>query len=146
MSLYDLVKSGQLNGVDTTLAAQVAALSILVNNNILNKQATALGTGSQTLVTANVQDGILTSTPAAAATFTLPTAALLVAGSYGGLVGQGFEFTIVNLSGSNAITVAAGTGVTLVGAVVVATSSSGTFYAMYTNVSAGTEAVTIYRK
>lgn len=144
MSYYDVfVQSGQVTPAIAPLQTQVNALTAEVDRAIYSA-ATTVGTGSQTLVAANIQSGLIVSTPAAPATFTTPTAALLVAGGKPDLVGQGFQFTIVNLS-SNAITVAAGTGVTLIGAVVVAANTSGTFYGTYNVVTLSSEAVTIYR-
>ena len=86
---------------------------------------------------------LFTITPTAARTFTVPTAALTVAGISGASVGTWFDFTIVNTA-VFPITVTGNTGWTLSGNVVV-NKGSGTFRAVITNVGGGTEAVTVYR-
>lgn len=104
-------------------------------------------TGAETLTAAQVIDGIVNQSAAQAAfNLTLPTAALIVAGLVAPKVGMTFEFTIVNSAGGAAITVVAGTGVTLVGAAAAAIAGSANFVAVVTNVTASTEAVTFYRK
>jgi hypothetical protein len=105
----------------------------------------ALGNATATLTTAQVFSGMGTSTPGAAATFTTPTAAALVAYQADTQVGDSFDLVVINLSGSNAITMAAGTGVTLVGAAGVAVSTSASFRVRFTNVTASSEAVSVYR-
>ena len=89
--------------------------------------------------------GLLHSTPAAVATFTLPTATLLVGGDASAEVGTGFQFSLRNDSGANAITVAIGTGGTLAGSATVAVSSASLWFVRYTNVSSGTEAYELAR-
>ena len=98
-----------------------------------------------TLSAADVRKGILTSTPSSGITLTSPTAALLVAEDGDHAVGRGYEFVIVNLHATNTATLAAGTGVTLVGNAIVAGASSTRFYVRYNNVTASSEAVTIFR-
>ena len=87
----------------------------------------------------------MTTTPGAAINLTTPTAALLKAADPDAVVGRGYEFTVINLNGTNAATLVAGAGVTLVGSAVVAASSSANFYVRYTNVTESSEAVTVYR-
>jgi hypothetical protein len=77
-------------------------------------------------------------------TLTTPTAALLVAYLKGSLVGSTFDFNVVGDAGS-ALTVAAGTGGTLVGNNSVVAGSSATYRVRLTNVSSGTEAYTLTR-
>jgi hypothetical protein len=100
----------------TTLNSQVARLY---------PAASDVGGVTATLVASSVISGIMTSIAA---------------------VGKGYPFTLINLNGTNAATILAGTGVTLVGNMVVALSTSGNFYLYYSNVSNGTQAVTIYRR
>ena len=122
----------------TTLNSQVARLY---------PAASDVGGVTATLVASSVISGIMTSTPAGGAiNLTTPTAALLVAADSIAAVGKGYPFTLINLNGTNAATILAGTGVTLVGNMVVALSTSGNFYLYYSNVSNGTQAVTIYRR
>lgn len=85
-----------------------------------------------------------TMTPTVARTFTLPTAALTVAGITGATVGTWFDFSIVNTA-ALAITVTTNTGWTLTGNMVV-NKGAATFRAILTNVTGGAEAVTLYRQ
>jgi hypothetical protein len=106
---------------------------------------TALGNSSAVLTTAQFLSSMGTSTPGAAATFTTPTAAALVAAKSGTQIGDAFKISIINLSSVNSITLAAGTGVSIVGGAVVAPSSSSTFLVRFTGVVSGSQAVVIYR-
>ena len=76
-------------------------------------------TDTATLTAAALLGGMIVGTPTAAANYTLPTAALIIAAmaSLGAsFIGQSFEFVISNTSaGANTITAVAGTGVTLAG-------------------------------
>jgi len=175
MSLYWMTKTGdvasnvtsedlslqqQLNTTNANVASNTATLSShtssISSNNAsiaaLNLQVaqlslttTAAGNSSATLTASSVLGGILTSNPGAAITLTLPTAAQLVAADNNAAVGKGYRFTIINLNGTNAITLAGGTGITLVGTAGINANTSGSFYLSYTNVTSGTQAITIYR-
>lgn len=134
---------GVTNAVDTGIQTSLSQLTRQFQKTYVS--AVSAGNVTATLVAADVLKGILTSTPAANITLTTPTAALMVAADMDVAVGRGFEFTVINLGGANTITLAAGTGVTLVGVAVVAALSSARFYARYVNISSGTQAVTIYR-
>jgi hypothetical protein len=79
-----------------------------------------------TLTIAQLLNGIITSTTAAAVTGTLPTGTLTDAGS-DFLVDEAFDWTVINTGATNAFTVAAGTGHTVIGNMVVALSASGMF-------------------
>lgn len=104
-----------------------------------------VGNVTATLTVGQLLKGLLHSNPGAAATFTLPTAALLVAGDKKAEVGTGFQFSLRNDNGVNGITVAAGAGGTLAGAAAVSTASSGLWYVRYDDISSGTEAYTLVR-
>ncbi len=108
----------------------------------------ALADAAATLTAAQMEnDGIFTITPTAARALTTDTAANLVAGMAGCQVGTYFDFSIVNEAAATyAATLTAGIGITVAGAAAVAAASSGTFRAIFTNVTAGSEAVTIVRK
>lgn len=70
--------------------------------------------------------GLVTSTTAAAVTGTLPTGTVLdAAGSFA--VDDCFDWSVINTGGTNAFTVAAATGHTIVGAAAVAASTTGRF-------------------
>ncbi|MEW6263378.1 MAG: hypothetical protein AB1641_09890 [Thermodesulfobacteriota bacterium] len=74
-----------------------------------------------------------------------PTAALIVAGIAGAVVGSSFEFTIRNTAdAAETITITAGAGVTLSGTMTVAQNYSRRLLAVCTDVGSGTEAVTVY--
>lgn len=75
---------------------------------------------------------------------TMPTAALLVAYLRGCLVGSTFDTVVVGDAGSN-LTVAAGTGGTLVGNATVVSGTSAVYRTRLTNVASGTEAYTLTR-
>ena len=116
----------------------------------------AIGTGAQTITIAMIQNQVLEEDPAGAATWTLSTAALAVAGIPGVEVGDCLDFYVINTDGTAdiAITIAAGTGGTMVGNVEVESadvtadaisSGSGMFRLRFTNVESGSEAYTCYR-
>ena len=74
-----------------------------------------------------------------------PTAALLKAALPGIAVGTGFEFTIRNTAdAAETITVTAGTGATLSGTMTIAQNNSKRFLVVFTNVTTGSEAYTVY--
>lgn len=104
-------------------------------------------TATATLTAAQILGGLLVGNPStSAATYTLPTATLLEAALVNTKVNQTFELTIINLgTSSGVITVAAGTGITLVGMatlpITTAAGSSAKFLARKT--AAG--AWTVYR-
>ena len=85
-----------------------------------------------------------TITPTTARTFTVPTAALTVAGITGATVGTWFDFSIVNTA-AFAVTVTGNTGWTTSGNMVV-NKGAATFRAILTNVTGSAEAVTVYRQ
>lgn len=147
MSLYWMTKDGQIQGPDAAGDLQTKLdLSVLTRRyNVGHREPVDVGNTSATLSAANVRKGIMTTTPGGAINLTTPTAALLKAADPDAAVGRGYTFTIINLNGSNAATLVAGSGVTLVGAAVVAASTSANFYVRYTNVTESSEAVTIYR-
>lgn len=108
--------------------------------------APATATATATLTAAQVTNGILLGSPgSSAASYTLPTGALMDAALGNAKVGSSFDLAVVNVdgSGSGVITLVAGTGWTLVGlATVVATAGTAqAFRARKT----GTATWTLYR-
>ena len=99
----------------------------------------ATATAAATLTVAQLLSGLVvcSSTPG---TQTLPTVALLEATLTNGKVDSGFEVSFVNTSAST-LTIAVGTGWTLVGTVTAATLTSALFRARKT----GDGAYTLYR-
>jgi len=84
-----------------------------------------LGAGSKTYTIAQLLTGIILCDPTADATHTLPTNGLLRAGLDDPQIGDCFDFAVINTGTASAdeiITVAAGTGGTLVGSGAVLTS------------------------
>lgn len=83
-------------------------------------------TSTATLTAAQVTGGMLVANPStSAATYTLPTAALIDAVVANAKVGSTFDLVIVNLgTSSGALTISAGTGLTLSGSATVAVTSS----------------------
>jgi len=79
-----------------------------------------------TLTAAQLLAGIITSTTAAAVTGTLPTGTLMD-GASDFSIDDAFDWTVINTGATNAFTVAAGTGHTIVGSATVALSSAATF-------------------
>ena len=117
--------------------------------------ATPGGDGT-TLTIAQLLTGILECDPAGDIGWTLPTAALAVAGVPGVAVGDCIDFTVLNDATSAAdekITISMGSGGTAKGLMVVDSqlvagirgSGSGTFRLRFTNVTSGAEAYTCYR-
>ena len=118
--------------------------------------AVAAGT-ALTVTIAQIRNGILRMDPTADKAWTLPTAALAVAGVDGVQVNDSIDFSIINIGTAGAdeiITLAAGTGGTLVGSGAVLTSNavddafssgSGLFRLQFDNVTADSEAISCYR-
>jgi hypothetical protein len=77
-------------------------------------------------------------------TDTLPTAAALVAAVPGAQVGTSFEFDIRNSGAANTLTIAAGSGGTTSGTMTVGVGSIRFFTLVFTNVTPGSEAYTLY--
>lgn len=87
---------------------------------------------------------LFVGTPTVDTTFTLPTAALVLAALKDEAVGTSFEFTIVNLASGFQYTVTTNTGWTITGGgnMVVFDGTSATFLAVVTS----TTAIQLYRK
>ena len=93
---------------------------------IVSIPAPVTATATATLTAAQVINGIILGSPgSSAASYTLPTVALLEASMVNAKVGSSFDLTIINIdgSGSGVITVVAGTGWTLVGLATVAATA-----------------------
>lgn len=96
-----------------------------LNEVILGYEATPLtATSTATLSVAQVTGGLLVANPGtSAATYTLPTAALIDDAVSSAKVGSTFDLSIVNIgTSSGAVTLALGTGVTDGGNALVATA------------------------
>ena len=110
-----------------------------------------------TVTIAMITSGIVTMDPAADRAWTLPTAALAVAGVENVAVGDCIDFAVINTGTASAdeiITLSAGTNGTLVGSGAVLTANavddqfsqgSGLFRLRFTNVTSGSETYHVYR-
>lgn len=118
-----------------------------VNEVKLGIQPTpATATSTATLTIAQLSTGIVLGSPgSSAATYTLPTVALTEAALTNAKVDSSFDFSVCNVdgSGSGVITVAVGTGWTIVGLATIAATAgtTGAFRARKT----GTGTWTLYR-
>lgn len=107
------------------------------------------GSGVVTLTTAQLMQGLLPVDCQDAQSITTPTAALIVAAINGCQVGQAFDLDVVNY-GDSTLTMALGSGVTKTTIATVAavltlvTLASKRFRFIVTNVTPGSEAVTIW--
>jgi hypothetical protein len=98
----------------------------------LNVQATPVAkTAAAVLTAAELTNGIMTYS-GAVANITLPTVALTEALVSSAKVNSSFDFSILNIGGTNTATVVAGTGWTLVGVVTVLALVSSTWRAVKT--------------
>lgn len=112
--------------------------------NMAVQSVTELADAAATLTAAEMLDGLFTITPTAARALTTDTAANIVAALPNAQVGSWFDITIVCLA-AFAATLTAGSGITIIGTAAV-NNQAGTFRALVTNVTSGSEAVTFYRK
>lgn len=103
----------------------------------------AVADAAATLTAAQIIDSkVFKQTPTAARTLTTDTAALIVAAATGYAVGTSFDFSIINLAAATySITLAGGTGVTIVGVATVAPVTSAMFRAVIDSATA----VSVYR-
>jgi len=89
--------------------------------------------GTVTLTAAEILGGFIDGTPTGAATYTLPTAALMAAALNQSGIGNAFEFTIKNsAAGAHTITVAAGANGTGKGTLTIAQNNSKRFLLIMT--------------
>lgn len=121
---------------------------VVLDTNIfpLTTATTIATAGAETLTAAQLIGGLILRDPAGAArTDTTSTAALLVAAIDNAVVGTSFEFVIRNTAdAAETITVAGGTGVTTSGTMTIAQNNSKRFKIVLTNVTATSEAATLY--
>ena len=130
-----------------------------LDKNLTHRPAVpaALSAGAHTVTIAEIRNEIIQMDPTADRAWTLPTAALAVAGTPGCKVDDTLDFVIINTGTAGAdeiITLSADTGGTLVGSGAVLTSDpvndafssgSGLFRLYFDNVTASSEAISVYR-
>ena len=118
---------------------------VIVDDELVSKRTQTAVTNTATITAAQLITGILDGTPTSAATYTLPTAALLVAGIANCKVGSSFFFAVNNKAGgAYTITVAAGSGGTADGTLTVAQNVIRLFLVIITNVTSSSEAYSVY--
>jgi len=103
--------------------------------------------GAHTYTTAEILSGlILRDCAGSSRTDVLPTAANLVAAVQGAMVNHAFEVEIRNDADASAetLTISAGTGGTTSGTMTVADGATKRFAIVFTNVTIGSEAYTVY--
>lgn len=134
----DSVETAKILAKNVT-TAKVADAAV-TQAQVKTKAAVALADAAATLAAAQMIDsGLFTITPTIARILTTDTAANLVAGMPGYQVGTWFDIVIVNTAAFD-VTLAAGTGVTLVGKMIV-NNVSGSWRCRFDSAAA----VTIYR-
>lgn len=134
-------------GGDTNISATLTAKGtgvVQATSPVTDKRTQTAVTDTATLTIAQLLTKVIDGTPTAAASYTLPTAANLVAGIANCKVGDSFDFVINNKSaGANTITVLAG-GATLDGTATVAQHVIRQFTIIVTNVTGSSEAYFCY--
>jgi hypothetical protein len=96
-----------------------------------------------TLTAAETVAGLILSAPASGVTLNSPSATALIDELKNAKAGSAFDFVIRNSGGSNTVTFAAGSGITITGTATVASGKVGQFRGVVTSTS--TPAVTFYR-
>ena len=114
------VSEGKIN------LALVGADGKVLPSNVSAFVAT-LGDNNDAITTTDLTRGIMKITPTSGRTKAFPSAASIIDALNFKTEFQFVDVSIINLSGSNAVEVSAGTNVTLHGNVTVATNSSGLF-------------------
>jgi len=118
---------------------------IIIDDEVVSKRTQTAVTNTATITAAQLITGVLDGTPTAGATYTLPTAALLVAGIHNVQVGSSFFFAVNNKAGdAYTITVAAGSGGTADGTLTVSQNVIRLFLVIITNVTSSSEAYFVY--
>jgi hypothetical protein len=141
--------TGDDTNIDLLLEAKGAGhITPLGAFSTLGTQTQTALTNTATVTAAQLRTRILDGTPTAAATYTLPTAALLAAdfrNAGGAEAGTSFLFFVNNKSAaSNTITLAGGTGSTDDGTLTVAQNVNRAFMITMTAVATGSEAYLLY--
>ena len=140
-----ITASGDDTHISLELSAKGTTGVVQVTDPLVEKMTLAATADTATITIAQLLTKILDATPTAAATYTLPTAADLVAGITDCKVGDSFRFIINNKGGAgDDITVAGGAGSTDDGVLVVADGEIREFIIVVTNVTGAAEAYLTY--
>ena len=106
-----------------------------LNEVVLNTQSAPIAkTAAATLTAAELENGIITYN-GAAVNLTMPLGTDLDAAFASMKVNSSFDFNIINIGGTNAATVTANTGVTLVGVAAVSANTACTWRVRRTDVA-----------
>lgn len=127
-------------------ASKTVSGSITSSVLTLTPPPTNVATGSSVLTVAAVKSGIVTQTPAANSTLTLPSASLILAGFPQAQVGSTLSLSVINLAAATFTTTIApdsSTG-TMVGTAVIAPLTSGRIRIRFTSVTSGSAAYVAY--
>lgn len=130
-----------------TAAAFTSSFCAVYSPFMKKTTVTTVSTAGDTTIAAGVLEGglLLRDPNGAGRADTTRTAAQLVADNEGVAVGSSFYFTVRNTAdAAETITFTGGSGVTISGTATIAQNNSKLFLAVFTNVTASTEAVTIY--
>ena len=140
-----ITASGDDTHVTLELSAQGTTGVVQVTDPLVEKMTLSATADTATITIAQLLTKVLDATPTAAATYTLPTAADLVAGITDCKVGDSFRFIINNKGGAgDDITVAGGAGSTDDGILVTADGEIREYIIVVTNVGGGTQAYLTY--
>ena len=123
------------NGLDASYPAAGASLVRPVMKSVKQGTITTGGAGAVTVTSAMLLGGIITADPGSALAYTFETGATSETASPMWLVGDAYEWSLVNINGTNAVTVTASSGHTIVGNAVVALSTSAKFKTVKTAAS-----------
>ena len=154
MSFYDMVRTGQFGASNTAevrqLTNDVADLKVQVQQTgpSFRTRGTVPTVNGGILSATEMKKGLLVSSATISLSLTTPTAAEIIAADPdNAAVDRGYQFSLINTAQMYwyGINLAAGHGVTLVGQTYIGAPGTGTYYVIYDNVTAGHEAVTIYR-
>lgn len=128
-----------INGTLTKLGSTSAATLISTPTHV------NVATGSATLTAAQVLAGIITQTPAANSTLTLPTATALATAFGFPRIGDALVLRVINLASATfTTTIAQDAAETMVGNGVVSFASTGRFLIRFTSVTPGAVDYTVY--
>lgn len=116
----------RINVATTDASGNLSTVWRATNDSVVcyAQPAPATVNASSTLTIANLKTGIIQSTPASGITLTLPSGGLVEGGFNAMFTNQAFEWSVINLSGTNAITIASGTTHTITGSATVAANVS----------------------
>lgn len=126
-------------------ASKTVSGSITSSVLTLTPPPTNVATGSSVLTVAAVKSGIVTQTPGANSTLTLPTAAAILAGFPQAQVGSTLSLSVINLAAATyTTTIAPDAGSSMVGTAAIAPLTSGRIRIRFTSVTSGSAAYVAY--